>query len=151
MNKQKRTAIIFGVIAVLITLFIFYNSAKPAAESSEMSVGIVEAIIDAAENIGISLDSETLTFIIRKLAHFAEYFLLGICSAKAISCFGHKKTFLAILFCLAVSVCDEFVIQALTDGRSPEIRDCIIDLCGATVGTSTVYFIKSKKKKKKRR
>ena len=145
MNKQKATAIIFGVIAVLITLFIFYNSAKTADESSELSGGIVEIIVDVADDLSISFNAETVSFIIRKLAHFAEYFLLGFCSSCAASYFGRKKVFWAILFCLAVSVCDEFIVQNLTEGRSPEIRDCIIDLCGAAIASATVFFIEKRR------
>lgn len=145
MNKQKTTAIIFGVIAVLITIFIFYNSAKTATESSELSGGIVDVIVDTAKDAGIEFDPDTVSFIIRKLAHFAEYFLLGFCAAKATSYFGGKKVFFAIIFCLAISVCDEFVVQNLSEGRSPEIRDCIIDLCGASLASATVYFIKKRR------
>lgn len=147
MNKNRIIAITLTFFAVLITLFIFANSSKVAEESKQQSEGITEAIVEAADGCGVKLDSESVSFFIRKAAHFGEYFILAavISSAIALMSVNKKLIFLSSVCCFAVALCDEFVVQSATAGRSPEMRDCIIDLCGALLAALTVYIIKKKR------
>lgn len=143
MNKNRIFAIILAFIAVLMTVFIFGNSLKVAEESKQQSAGIVEAVVEAANEIGVRLDAESVSFFIRKSAHFCEYFILSaiISAALALAFTNRRLIFISPLYCLLVAVCDEFVFQNATAGRSPEVRDCVIDLCGALLAVIAVYFV----------
>jgi VanZ family protein len=72
----------------------------------------------------------------------------------ALTRFVSKKKALVIAptVTLAIAVFDEFVIQRISSGRSPEWRDVIIDLCGALLATAILslrFFLKSKKEEGK--
>ncbi|MGL4548691.1 VanZ family protein, partial [Eubacterium aggregans] len=82
----------WGLIAVAWMLIIFGFSAQDAAASSEMSGGIVDAVLyvisglsEAILGTSVSVDAVGLTFIIRKCAHGFLYFILGILVCHGLS------------------------------------------------------------------
>lgn len=117
-------------------------SAQPAAESSKESGMVVGKILDmlaAISNISqenaVFINAE---FIIRKLAHFTNFFILGflyIMLADASS--EGKRLFGAVsaaLVCgLAGAALDE-LHQLFVPGRSAEVRDVCIDFAGVFTG-----------------
>jgi VanZ family protein len=81
---------------------------------------------------------ETLTFIhgiIRKLAHFTEYFVLGFLAFRLFSIIAKQIGVLiaaAILIALAVASIDEWQ-QSFIPTRTSSPYDVLIDLSGAVV------------------
>lgn len=73
--------------------------------------------------------------IIRKLAHTFEYFLLGLAIAYWISHCGffNNKTIWAFVFCVSVSVVDQFS-KTLIPGREFDITDFPFDFMGYIIG-----------------
>ena len=70
---------------MLWCVVIFMFSANNADESNKQSNAVFNAVIEFVNPVYDSLDTtaqaenkDTATFIIRKLAHFSEYALLGI-------------------------------------------------------------------------
>jgi VanZ family protein len=146
MNKNKFFAVIFAILALSLIVFIFSNSLKTAEVSSEQSGGIVDSVVEFLNDIGIKANSDDMSFIIRKLAHFAEYFLLGGLVYLSTLFFGAKNpAVFAISVCLITAVGDEFIAQRITEGRSPEVRDCIIDILGGATSSAIIYFITRKR------
>lgn len=143
MDKKKTVATVFAVASILFTIFIFSNSAKVAEESAKQSGGIVDTVMGFLHNWGIDLTADTLSFIVRKLGHFAEYFILGTTVGSALYLWKESKSNLLYspLYCTLVAVIDEFLIQGNTQGRSPEIRDCFIDLLGSILAVLFILFI----------
>ncbi len=119
-------------ILLLITIFwisfIFYMSSQPAVESSSSSSRIVNVILSI-----FKLDEskeEVLTVIVRKGAHFTEYFILGGLVTITCGAFNKKKNNSFILLsCILVALSDEF-LQSFIIGRSSEVRDVLIDFSG---------------------
>ena len=148
-NKKKTYAVIFAVLTLLITLFIFSNSLKDGVNSAKQSDFAVDIINNLLDFFGISADVYTLGVIIRKLAHFLEYFVLGLTSCIFLSGFKNK-VWLAVspIYCLAVAICDEFVMQAATSGRAPQWTDVLIDLCGALFALGIIAVIRIYKEKR---
>jgi len=105
-------------------------SSKPADESSESSSKIVN-IVSACLNLDSS-QQETATFIVRKSAHYTEYFILsGLVTITYGAYFRKSKNSAAILLtCVLVALCDEF-LQGFIPGRSSEVRDVLVDFSGA--------------------
>ncbi len=103
-------------------------SSQPAVESSSSSSKIVNVILST-----LKLDEskgEVLTVIVRKGAHFTEYFILGGLVTITCGVFNKKKNNSFILLsCILVALSDEF-LQSFIIGRSSEVRDVLIDFSG---------------------
>lgn len=107
---------------------IFTMSSFNANESSNQSNFIVN-IISNIININ---NIELLSLIIRKLAHFTEYFILGILVYNAVNSYN-KKTYSAIIICILYAISDE-IHQIFVPGRSCQILDILIDSIGSITG-----------------
>lgn len=129
MTKNK----ISLLLVILWMIFIFVMSSFDASSSSNQSNFIVD-IITSIINIK---DTELLSFIIRKLAHFTEYFILGILVINLITKYD-KKIIIAILLCIIYATSDE-IHQIFVPGRSCQITDIMIDSLGSIMG---VYLYK---------
>ena len=86
--------------------------------------------------------------LIRKFAHFSEYTLLGIL-VSTISSYTiqeRRQRLVIILWMVLTPLIDEG-IQYFTPGRSAELRDCFIDMCGYSFGFLIMYLINKWKTK----
>ena len=127
---------------LLWMLLIFTMSSFDATESANQSNFIVNIInnIFKIENI------ELLSFIIRKLAHFTEYLILGFLTINMLNKNDiSKKYLLSILICIIYATSDE-IHQIFVPGRACQIRDVLIDSIGSITG---VYLYKLISKRKK--
>ena len=122
-------------------IFIFVMSSFDATSSSNQSNFIVD-IITSIINIK---DIGLLSLIIRKLAHFIEYFILGILVINFITRY-HKKIIIAILLCIIYATSDE-IHQIFVPGRSCQIIDIMIDSLGSIMGIYLYKLITKKCKK----
>lgn len=124
--------------AVLLTVgFIFSNSLKNSAESysdSDLLADLFGPLIKAL--FGEEAD---VSFWVRKAAHFAEFFILGVLVYGTVALISRRLTGYAWFFVLAVAVIDEF-IQKFT-GRTSSVSDVIIDFCGAASGCLVVVAL----------
>ena len=147
-SHSKKTPIIFAVITIAITVFIFVNSLQNGEESAKQSDFFVNIINPILNFFGIHADIHTVGVIVRKAAHFTEYFVLCACATVGINAFNNKKLrFVAPIYSLAVAFTDEFVMQMLTDGRAPQFTDVLIDFSGALIGFFAVLLILKRRKK----
>ncbi len=117
--------------AILIGVFIFLQSGLNSSESNAVSLPIVEWMM----NFFSFVDKDVLHHLIRKAAHFSEYFFFGGSILYALD-----EDFTAgrfALFCILVPVCDE-TLQYFTPGRAAQLTDCLLDasgmICAALVG-----------------
>ncbi len=127
---------IFALLSTLWAAFIFSNSFKTGASSDKMSNPIVDKITGWFSQLGINIDVDLLTFIVRKSAHFTEFLILGVLITICFVSIGKRLSYYrgSILFlCLASGVTDEF-IQSMIPKRSSEVRDILIDFTGALIG-----------------
>lgn len=121
-------------------LLIFTMSSFDATESTNQSNFIVNIITDIfkIENI------ELLSFIIRKLAHFTEYLILGFLTINMLNKNDiSKKYLLSILICIIYATSDE-IHQIFVPGRACQIRDILIDSIGSITGVYLYKLINTK-------
>lgn len=85
----------------------------------------------------LPIDLELFHVLIRKLAHFTEYAILGMLMASSLKKDHWNK---GIFLCLCVACMDE-IIQLFIDGRSGEIRDVMIDGAGVIIGFFIIYIL----------
>lgn len=143
---MKKRRIIFAVLFILNTIFIFSNSAKTAAMSSEQS-GYLSRLFAAIFNIA---DIEIAAFIVRKLAHFTEFFsqaaLLSVCFFE-----DYKKYVIYVLFAgLFTAAADEF-LQLFFDGRAGMVQDIFIDFSGTVAAVIACFLVFTVIKRLKKR
>jgi len=128
------------IIVITWMLLIFIMSSFDATESANQSNFIVNIITDIfkIENI------ELLSFIIRKLAHFTEYLILGFLTINMLNKNDiSKKYLLSILICIIYATSDE-IHQIFVPGRAYQIRDILIDSIGSITGVYLYKLINTK-------
>lgn len=133
---------------ILYTAYIFSYSMDNAAESTEKSGFVTELFQKICD--ALKLDKEVSEGVIRKIAHFAEFALLGVLSIVCADLFKLAgKTVYALFYSLSVSVIDEH-IQLYSVGRASSVNDVMIDFAGALAGVFIVTLIWALSKKRKK-
>ncbi len=149
MLKVFRILTVFALILWMV--FIFSLSSQNASESSKTSGSVIVSVLRILDSdfddLPKSEQKEIVSryqFIIRKSAHFGAYFILGALSFASLATYKKPKfalkIFLSTLICLAYAVSDEYH-QTLIPGRSGEIRDVLIDLCGSALAIFILTII----------
>lgn len=150
------------VLAIIWMGVIFMFSAQVSDESKSSSNKVTSAVVNTVISIkkeNISEEKrqkiiEDKTFIVRKTAHFTEYFILGLILILYLQTkekLATKYIILAIIFCVLYATSDE-IHQLFVDGRSCKIIDILIDTCGsslAILGFTSIYKITTNLKKQK--
>lgn len=137
--------------ALLIMVMIFRFSAQNAAVSTWQSVTFTERIVHSVNyRLGMNwspalqaLYVEQAEGYVRKLAHFSEYAMLGLCLALPLYAYrirGHRLPLTAQLLCSLYAISDEFH-QSFIPGRTPQLRDVLIDSAGALLGILIGWII----------
>lgn len=147
MKKNKKTLIlrvVFTALTLALTAFIWLHSIASADESANESAGVLAFLNKILAELGI--ESGLTDFIVRKLAHFLEFTAFGASLSATYISYTNRlaKNIPNMLFILlAVPVIDE-TLQYFSPGRSPQIRDVLIDFSGCITGlifTALVFAI----------
>lgn len=158
-----KSRILFIILTISCMVLIFRLSAEDATRSSNTSGNLIRFIFrifvphftefDAAKQLDMVKNAQ---FIVRKLAHFSIYALLGCCISFA---FGKRKflsrmTAEALALGALYAVSDE-IHQSYVPGRSCELRDMFIDTCGTFTGIlisfaviHIIFCLKKRREKK---
>ncbi len=141
------------MITVFLMVFIFLQSALPADLSQQESNAIVTLLTGL-----LPVAPKTLSFVIRKSAHFMEYLLLGMSLFVTVrEYFPVEERIGAVRFGLLLpwgigtlyALTDE-IHQRFVPGRSCEARDVLIDSCGVAAGVLVMVLIRRAGEKKRR-
>ncbi len=142
--KIKTKKIIFFAVIICSILFIWSNSFRNGDASMNASNGLKKLIIDFFNSIGIDIQNTFFIVFIRKFAHFIEYFILGI-ELYLFRNFYLQKTKTTLLNITYIGVFSAFTdetIQLIPSlGRSAEVGDVWIDICGVLLAFSVVFVI----------
>lgn len=135
---KKQLSIILVLIWMIIIFIMSSFNAEDSANQSNFIVNIIANILNI-NNISL------LSLIIRKLAHFTEYLILGTLVINMFTKNNAKKTYLlSILLCIIYAISDE-IHQIFVPGRACQIKDILIDSVGSITG---IYLFKLLKKRK---
>ena len=144
--KKQSTAllvmrILFTFFLAATIVFIFMNSAEIGSLSTLRSARVTAFLNGALAkmNVGITLTEQ----MVRKLAHFAEYFLLGFWLMLTLRVYTRRLlAFIAwpLLGGLATAVLDEF-FQTMVAGRTGQVSDIMINFAGVLLGLCVALFL----------
>ena len=142
-RKKHSLNLLLGILLAATLCFIWGNSCLSRAESSQLSGGLLAWLRPALEALGLGWVND---HIIRKLAHFGEFALLG-CELAALLFLNRgrtRKIFLSAELCaVVVAVIDE-TIQFFS-ARAPMVRDVLLDAAGALAGIALVWLLTRRK------
>lgn len=127
------------LLVILWMAFIFIMSSFNSMDSSSQSNIIVNFIVELFNISNI----DVVSLIVRKLAHFTEYFILGVLVANMLRYFD-KKVYISIVICILYAISDE-VHQLFVSGRSCQILDILIDSVGSSSGIILFFIFKKSK------
>lgn len=120
----RRTVLVFMILWIGVIWGMSLFSGQASDQQSRRLVTLLRPLI---LSLGLEIDPVKL---VRKLAHFSEYFILGLLARGAI-----RKGGWSFLPGIAVPVVDEEVIQRfVSQGRTGMWMDVVIDLAGFLCG-----------------
>lgn len=139
---KRKKAFWSWLLVILVMLVIFYFSDQESVESSNTSSGITKVVYEIL-NLDVLFEFESFHSLVRKVAHFCVFGLLGMLIYNAIF-HSIKMKFINILIFSLILVFiyasfDE-IHQLFVLGRSGEVRDVLIDSSGGSVGSLLYYF-----------
>ena len=133
--KLKRTIYFIAYVLWIVSILAF--SLQTGEDSSMTSGLVVNLIADTLGGLNIAVSIEVLSLIIRKLAHFTEYMVLGYISHRNVKLSNQKGYYVSIL----LPFLDE-LLQTTIDGRAGRMLDVGIDLLGYFAGVSLALTLK---------
>lgn len=138
-----KKVLVFGLIVLLITGFIWGNSIKTIEQSKDQSTPVAETIqpvVDPQQKIPKPVFHE----LTRKMAHVTEFFALGLSVAGfAISLgayLGKRLISMPILIVLSTAVLDEYIQYFAKRGSL--VTDVVLDFSGAMVALLLVWLVR---------
>ena len=142
MEKSTASRVLLTLFRILFTLFvlwtilfIFRNSLESGVLSSARSQAVTAAVNQHLGRVGLSPLSNAL---VRKLAHFGEYLLLGFGYTLCLRVYTRRyirHISWPLLLGLLVANVDE-TLQCYVAGRSSSLRDVWIDFAGCGCGVA---------------
>lgn len=137
---KKKQKIVLTVLFIATLAFIFSNSMKSIPDSQKTSMGVTELLRPV---IGFFIGEENVTdHLVRKLAHFAEFGLLGVELALLLTVYEkiNVRCIVNSLFLgLFAALCDE-TIQLFFE-RGAQIQDVWLDFSGAATGIAGLLLL----------
>lgn len=127
---------------------IFAFSAQDAKKSLDTSNKVIVVSAEVIKKRPLTTAEKTTVIdkykvFIRKTAHFTIYFILGILIYSFVKDYypnSSKLIFLSLLVCFLYATSDE-LHQTFTLGRTPQVRDVLIDTCGSLISIMALFSI----------
>lgn len=137
-QKKRLWNILLGILLSATLCFIWGNSLLSREDSSELSGGLLDRLMPLLRTLRLGFIDE---HVIRKLAHFGEFALLGLeLAALFFLNLGRsfKNACLSALCALAAASVDE-TLQFFSH-RAPMVKDVLLDFTGALTGIFLIWL-----------
>ena len=128
-------------LAVMVMIFLFSteNAERSDATSGQFSRVVISVIYPDYDSFPAERQKtlfNEVQFSVRKVAHFTEYMILGLLMRLCLeSWFGKRKTlFISSWGTGTIYACTDELHQLITDGRSGQWQDVLIDSSGVLIG-----------------
>jgi len=135
--KMKKDRSFLNWLWVLLWMgVIFWFSSQTGETSGKNNAFILQLMSKLGWNMQQLFPGMNVNFIIRKIAHVTEYFILALLMARALdngSRTRKRVLLLAGLYSVLYAASDEFH-QVFVPERGPAVRDVLIDSIGIGLG-----------------
>lgn len=128
----------YYIPAMIMLCVIFGFSSQNGTQSGHLSDSIYYFL---QAHFSFPFAKDTMTFIIRKCAHMTEFGLLGLSLLYGLSHSIENHRYQLSLALVFICGCLDEFHQRFSAGRSPSLRDALIDTTGALIALSICYFI----------
>ncbi len=136
-GKTARRTWVWRAVLVCWCLFMWSRSLKAGDASLGDSSFVVRLVRPLFEAVGVT-DADLMQFVVRKLAHFTEYLVMGLVCRQAFPVGrgprGRRAAFAARALTVVLVPSADECIQLFVPGRSGMARDVLIDMAGAVSG-----------------
>lgn len=128
-------------VLIILTLALIWGHSLLGREASSEESGFVMELLEPVLEMVVG-EGNVTDFLVRKLAHFTEFFVLGL---ELLTFFAYRKPLFPQAFLLALThgffaaFLDETI--QIFSGRGPMIQDVWLDVCGFAVGASLMLGI----------
>ena len=144
---KKGWKLALSLTATVLWLWFIYSRSLQDAEASDAESG---AVLGLLERFLPFLDM----YLVRKLAHFTEYFILGSLLYLDWRLLAKGSLWLPRAASLLFAASDE-LLQTRVPGRSGQLSDVLLDFCGIALAVCVLYLFnrisKNHKKNNRRR
>lgn len=150
-------------------MYVIYSfSAQTGEVSGELSYKVSYQIVETKNELlnenksygELDYAASSIEYYVRKAAHMTEYFLLAIAISFPLYVYRVRGVWLMLLagiVCVGFAGLDEYH-QSFVGGRTPAVKDVLIDSSGALIGIllvqafcwSTLHDPSGKRRRKKR-
>lgn len=141
---------ILRIVLIILLLGIFYiifgfssqNGEKSSGLSKKVTEIIVEKILKTSKEENQNI-MNSLEVIIRKLAHFSIYTILGLLLMGLISTYNieeKKRIYITMIIGILYASSDE-IHQSFIPGRSAQVTDVMIDTIGVASGMCLILLL----------
>lgn len=140
------------VLSIAWTAVIWGHSLMSGPVSGAESSFVVSLARPLFEALGVR-DVNLMGHVVRKLAHFSEYALLGLLTGLLRARLNHvaaprAAVVASVLWPVLAPVVDE-CIQRFVPGRSGQASDVAIDLAGVALGTALVLTFSARARRRR--
>ena len=149
MLKTFRTVSIILTVSWMVVIFLFscenaFESAKTSGSTIRFFLNIFYPDFKAlAESVQAEI-IESFQYIVRKIAHFTIYMILGVLTFLSVVTYKNIalkfRLGINLSVCLLYAVSDE-IHQLFVPGRVGHINDVFIDFSGAVIGTAILLLV----------
>ena len=121
-------------VLIILTLALIWGHSLLGREASSEESGFVMELLEPVLEMVVG-EGNVTEFLVRKLAHFTEFFVLGL---ELLTFFAYRKPLFPQAFLLALThgffaaFLDETI--QIFSGRGPMIQDVWLDVSGFAVG-----------------
>lgn len=147
MNNNNFYSTILTILIILTICFIFSNSLESREVSSEKSNAVMEMVEPLFE--GVVGEGNVTNHLIRKTAHFVEFFTLGVLlTARFVLAFFSEEQQrcskwiapITALGCGVLIAAMDETIQIFSH-RGAQVQDVLLDSTGVAVAVCLVYGV----------
>lgn len=141
---DRRRETLWRIALVAWVVFIWAHSLLPGDASGSESGFFLTLLRPVLELFGMR-DLDAMHFIVRKLAHFSEYAVLGMLATRVLAptpSRGDRRTWAFCAIWALVPALDE-TIQMFTPDRGPAVTDVLIDMSGFATGLAVVTCVRA--------
>ena len=129
-------------VLIILTLALIWGHSLLGREASSEESGFVMELLEPVLEMVVG-EGNVTEFLVRKLAHFTEFFVLGL---ELLNFFAYRKPLFPQAFLLALThgffaaFLDETI--QIFSGRGPMIQDVWLDVSGFAVGSLLMLGIR---------